>query len=156
MDYSEPTIQDAPAWYILDKYKSCNFIDFHQYKVITEYKTIPELSKYNLATTYIKIVYFVNLPKLKTYNAACLFIRNITNQLWKNEFFGEYYNDLNVCLFTEKYDKYLDSAIIYNTYQHPQLTMSINELVELIHMFFTNHNPFAIREALSKKFNLIL
>ena len=95
-------------------------------------------------------MYFVNLPKLKTYNAACLFICNITKQLWKNEFFGKYYNDLNVCLFTEDYDKYQNSAILYNTYQHPQLTITINELVDLIHMFFTNHNPFAIREALSK------
>ena len=161
IDYSEPTIQDSPDWYILDNYKTCNFIDFHQYKLISDYKTIPELSKYNLATIWIKIVYFVNLPKVKTYNAVCQFIHNITKQLWKNEFFGKYYNDLNICLFKKKYGEYLDSVILYNICQHPQLALKNNdtdliELVDLIHMFFTDHSPLAIKEELSKNFNQIL
>ena len=128
---------------------------------MSDYKTIPEINKNNLATDSIKIVYFVNLPKVKTYNAACQFIRNITKQLWKNEFFGKYYNNLVICRFKKKYRDNLDSVILYNIYQHPQLRITNNdtdliELVDLIHMFFTNHSPLAIKDALSKNFDQIL
>jgi hypothetical protein len=129
--------------------------------LISDYKTIPEINKNNLATDSIKIVYFVNLPKVKTYNATCQFIRNITKQLWKNEFFGKYYDNLLVCRFKKKYDDNLDSVILYNIYQHPQLRITNNdidliELVDLIHMFFTDHSPLAIKEELSKNFDQIL
>lgn len=86
IDYSQPTIQDYTGTYCDDNYRACNFIDLHDYKLISfrksleEFKRSPDRSCY-----YLYIVVFFNLPKVRSYKEVCQFAGSIIKPIMTND-----------------------------------------------------------------------
>lgn len=84
IDYSLPTVQDFPLSKIIDNYRKCVFIDFHNYKLIT----MPDSDWKN---NILYIVMYFNLPKVRSYKEACQFVGNMVSCILNNKEYNKNY-----------------------------------------------------------------
>lgn len=84
IDYSLPTVQDFPLSKIIDNYRKCVFIDFHNYKLIT----MPDSDWKN---NILYIVMYFNLPKVRSYKEACQFVGNMVSCILNNKEYNQNY-----------------------------------------------------------------
>ena len=89
IDYSLPTVQDFPLSRIIDNYRKCVFIDFHNYKLIT----IPDSDWKN---NILYIVMYFNLPKVRSYKEACQFVGNMVSCILNNKEYNQNYTSFYI------------------------------------------------------------
>ena len=82
IDYSQPTIQDYTIMYCDDNYIACNFIDLHNYKLISFRKSLADFKR---SSDYLYIVMFFNLPKVRSYKEVCQFAGSIIKPIMTND-----------------------------------------------------------------------
>ena len=151
IDYSQPTIQDYTGTYCDDNYRACNFIDLHNYKLISFKKSLADFKR---SSDYLYIVMFFNLPKVRSYKEICQFAGSIIKPILANDDYKAFVPNFKIQSIDLTYEVLIHGfyTLEYNFMNYQNIP---DEVINLINIFYPEKYSETIRqELLDSKENL--